>query len=131
MLGRFLILLCLLALAPLHAWAADARPWAALSPAERAALAPLAQHWDRLQVEQQQRLLGVARRFPGLTPQQRQRLHARLLDWTRLTPEQLHAAHQNLSRIQTLSEADQARIRQRWLDALCHEFDPPAGAARP
>lgn len=120
-----LVLLLSLGLASCLAQAADTRPWSALSSQERTALAPLAQDWDRFPAEQQARLLAVARHYPALSPQQQELMHKRLKSWSRLTSEQRRAARQNLSRIQTLSQEDQARIKQRWLDALCKEFTPP------
>jgi hypothetical protein len=108
---------------------AGQHPWGALSPAERTALAPLAQDWEKFPAIQQERLLGVAKRYPSLTPQQQQLLQKRLRAWSRLTPEQRQAARQNLSRIQTLPAEDQAKIKQRWLDALCKEFSPQGGDA--
>ena len=104
--------------------ASDQRSWSNLTGQERAALAPLAADWDRFPADQQQRLLLVAKRYPSLTPQQQHLLQKRLRSWSKLTPEQRQAARQNLSRIQTLPETDQAKIKQRWLDALCKEFDP-------
>lgn len=101
---------------------AGQRPWAELTPAERTALAPLANDWNTFPATQQERLMGVAKRYPSLTPQQQQLLQKRLRAWSRLTPEQRQAARQNLSRIQTLPQEDQAKIKQRWLDALCKEF---------
>lgn len=124
--NRFLILGVFLAWAAAGAWADAPRAWSELSPQERSALAPLAPDWQHFPAEQQRRLLQVAQRYPSLTPQQQLLLQKRLRAWSRLTPEQRQAARQNLSRIQTLPEADQAKIKQRWLDALCKEFDPRA-----
>lgn len=121
-LGLAIALMANIALAGQH-------PWSGLSAAERKALAPLAGDWDRFPALQQERLLAVAKRYPTLTPQQQQLLQKRLRSWSRLTPEQRQTARQNLSRIQTLPEEDQAKIKQRWLDALCKEFSPPDGDA--
>lgn len=120
LLGACLALVIDLALAGQH-------PWSSLSPAERSALAPLAGDWHRLPEVQQERLLAVARHYPSLPPGQQQLLQKRLRAWAQLTPEQRQAARQNLSRIQTLPVEDQAKIKQRWLDALCKEFSPPGG----
>ena len=106
---------------------ASQRSWSELTPAERTALAPLAQDWNTFPAMQQERLLEVAKRYPTLTPQQQQLLQKRLRAWSHLTPEQRQAARQNLSRIQTLPQEDQAKIKQRWLDALCKEFSPQGG----
>ena len=108
---------------------AGQHPWAGLSSAEKTALAPLANDWNKFPEIQQERLLAVAKHYPDLTPQQQQLLHKRLRSWSHLTPEQRQAARQNLSRIKTLSPEDQAKIKQRWLDALCHEFSPQGGDA--
>ncbi|MCP5278269.1 MAG: DUF3106 domain-containing protein [Thiobacillus sp.] len=108
---------------------AGQHPWSGLSTAERSALAPLASDWNLFPGVQQERLLAVARHYPTLSPQQQLLLQKRLRAWSRLTPEQRQAARQNLSRIQTLPAEDQAKIKQRWLDALCKEFSPPGGDA--
>ncbi|MEW5770672.1 MAG: DUF3106 domain-containing protein [Pseudomonadota bacterium] len=125
---RGLLILSLLCAAGL-ALAGEPRPWSQLTPQERAALAPLASEWHTLPVPQQEKLLQVAHRFASLPPNRQQLLHRRLRAWAHLTTEQRQAARQNLSRIQTLPAADQKKIKQRWLDALCDEY--PAQATAP
>lgn len=108
--------------------AGDSRPWAQLSAPERTALAPLASSWDTMPASQREKLLGVARGYPHLSPQQQRLLHSRLRTWSSLSSEERQIARDNYRKIQALPPADQARIRQQWLDSLCQEFGRPGQA---
>jgi hypothetical protein len=108
--------------------AAESRPWARLSAPEQAALAPLASAWDAMPPGQRAKLLNVARGYPKLAPQQQRLLHSRLRSWAGLSSEERQIARDNYRKIQALPQADQARIRQQWLDSLCQEFGGPGQA---
>jgi hypothetical protein len=126
---RLLILGLCLGLAAGAVLAESPNSWSSLTPGEQAALSPLAQDWNRFPAQQQERLRLVAKHYPELTPEQQALLKKRLRAWSGLTSEQRQTARQNLRRIQTLPLEDQAKIKQRWLDALCTEFTPLGGDA--
>jgi hypothetical protein len=117
-------------MAPQFVLADTQRTWAQLTQQQQRALAPLEKEWGSYPAQQQTHLLLVAKRFPSLPPDEQRLLQKRLRTWSQLTPQQRHAARQNLQRIQTLPADDQEKIKQRWLDALCKEFDAPKHATQ-
>ena len=50
-------------------FAADSVDWAALTPAQREVLAPMAQQWASLPSEDQQRFSAMATRLPKMPPE--------------------------------------------------------------
>lgn len=62
--------------------------WAQLSPAQRAALAPLQRDWDRLGPDHRQKWLELAARYPKMPEGERARMQARMADWARLSPQE-------------------------------------------
>ena len=77
------------------AWAAGPAPsagWAALTPAQRQALAPLERDWGSIDAQRRAKWLDVANRFPTMPAEDRERLHARMAEWARLTPAERSTA---------------------------------------
>jgi hypothetical protein len=68
--------------------------WAELSPANKAALAPLASQWDQLDPPRKQKWLGIAQRYPKMPPAQQERVHQQMGAWASLTPEQRRIARE-------------------------------------
>lgn len=86
------------------------KTWAALTPAQRAALAPLQEDWDRLAPIRRQKWLDIAARYPRMSEGDRARLQNRMADWARLSPEQRGQARLRFQQAQKLSpEERQAR----------------------
>ena len=71
--------------------------WVDLSPAEQAALRPLAANWDGIGVGQKRKWQSVAQDFAKLPAAQQAKMHARMTDWTALSPQQRAAARQNFA----------------------------------
>ncbi len=64
----------------------QAPTWAALSPAQRAALAPLRQDWATIDAARKQKWIEVSQKFPTLSPPERERIQQRMAEWARMTP---------------------------------------------
>ena len=87
--------------------AVNARPWAELTAAQHAALAPLQRDWASIDGVRQQKWLELAARFPAMPAAERARIQQRMVQWASLTP-----AKRNQVRLQFL-EAKQLPAEQR------------------
>lgn len=72
--------------------AASELAWAALSPAQRAALLPLQSQWNSIEDGRKRKWLDIAARYPRMTAEQQQRLRDRMAEWAAMTPTQRNAA---------------------------------------
>ncbi|MGK5023939.1 DUF3106 domain-containing protein [Janthinobacterium sp. RB2R34] len=72
--------------------------WANLSPAQQAALQPLAGEWNKLEAPRKQKWLDIANRFASMKPDEQARVHERMRDWIKLTPEQRRTVRENYAR---------------------------------
>lgn len=92
-----------------------ARPaWKDLTPAQREALAPLAEQWDTYDRDRKLKWLEVAKKYPQLTPEGRQRLHERMEAFAKLTPEQRRTARTNFQRAYELPMEQRQSLIQRY-----------------
>lgn len=92
---------------------AAAPAWRALTPTQRAALAPMDGQWDILPGIQRDRLLETAKHYPSMTPEQKKRYHDRLKKWSQLTPGQREAARKRYREFKKLPAKERERIRQK------------------
>jgi Protein of unknown function (DUF3106) len=81
-----------LALALGPGWATASGEWAALTQAQKQALAPLERDWPSIDGPRRAKWLEVAARFPTMAPDERARLQARMAEWTRMTPAERSSA---------------------------------------
>lgn len=94
------------------AWAEAQGPsWAALTPAQRQALAPLQRDWNTLDASRRDKWLEVAARFPKMPADERQRLQARMAEWARMTPAQRASARQQFQEVKRLPAEER---QERW-----------------
>ena len=85
--------------------------WAELTPAQRAALAPLQQEWNTLGPENRAKWLQVAARYPGMSEAERVRMQARMEAWSRLSPQERGQARLRYQQAQTVPPQER---RERW-----------------
>jgi len=85
--------------------------WSELSPAQRQALAPLANDWDSIDGRGKERWLGVAGRFPQMPPEEQARANQRMGEWARMTPQQRTQARINF---QDARELPRQEREERW-----------------
>jgi Protein of unknown function (DUF3106) len=86
--------------------------WAALTPGQQRALAPLKKSWATMSVPQQQRWLRTTERFQAMPYQAQRRAHARMEQWARLTPQQ--RAQARLKFQQAKSKLSDRQRYKRW-----------------
>jgi hypothetical protein len=117
--------------------------WKELSPAQREALAPLANDWDGLERSRKLKWLDVANKYPQLSPEGQKRLHERMLEFVKLTPEQRNTARTNFQRAYELPMEQRQSLVQQYqelppekkqalADKAAKKADPPRrGASKP
>jgi hypothetical protein len=67
---------------------ADRLAWSKLTPAQQAALEPLAREWASIDGNRKQKWLEIAERLPRMSAAERARMQTRMAEWTRMTPQQ-------------------------------------------
>ncbi|MGH8849906.1 MAG: DUF3106 domain-containing protein [Casimicrobiaceae bacterium] len=88
--------------------------WAELSPANQAALAPLASQWDQLDGQRKRKWLGIAERYPNMPPAQRQRVQRQMGVWVNLTPDQRRSARERFKSFKQLPPDKRREVREKW-----------------
>ena len=118
---------------------AEGPSWNSLSPAQRAALAPLQRDWNSIDASGKQRWLEVAARLPSMPPDERARMQERMSDWTRLTPQERGRARLQFQEARQMSpqerqsrwEAYQALTPERREELARHGTPPPPRRSPP
>lgn len=85
--------------------------WTELSPAQRAALAPLQAHWSSFDGERKAKWIAVADRFPAMSAPERERVQARIAQWAAMSPQERGRARQNYQELRRLSPNER---QARW-----------------
>jgi hypothetical protein len=80
--------------------------WTELTPAQQAALQPLAAEWDRLDSPRKKKWLELGSKFASLKPDQQARLQERMREWAKLTPDQRRVARESYSRAKKLNPSE-------------------------
>jgi Protein of unknown function (DUF3106) len=84
--------------------------WAALTPTQQQALAPLQRDWSSIPVEPKRKWLEVAGRLPNMSAAERVRVQERMAEWSRMKPAERAQARVQFQEVRRLSpEERQAR----------------------
>jgi hypothetical protein len=85
--------------------------WAALTPAQQQALAPLQRDWSSIPVEPKRKWLEVAGRLSNMSGEERARVQERMAEWSRMTPAQRAQARVQFQEVRRLSSEER---QTRW-----------------
>lgn len=85
--------------------------WSELSPAQQAALAPLAADWALIDRNRKEKWLEVAARFPAMPAAERERVLERMAPWANMTPTERGQARLKFQEARQLSPDDRSA---RW-----------------
>ncbi|MEF7614090.1 DUF3106 domain-containing protein [Aquincola sp. MAHUQ-54] len=99
----------------------EGMPWSRLTPAQRAALAPLADEWGGIEASRQQKWLEIATRFPRMSQEERSRMQQRMNEWAKLSPRERGQARVNFQEARQLSPAAERQARWESYQALPEE----------
>jgi hypothetical protein len=83
-----------------------AETWAQLSPAQQAALKPLAASWANLTEGHKRKWIAVSANFAQFSPEDKTKLHSRMTDWAGLSAKQREQARINFAQTKTLTPSD-------------------------
>jgi hypothetical protein len=85
--------------------------WSALSPAQKAALAPLQRDWAQFDADRKMRWLQLAQKYESMSPSERQRVQTRMTEWSRLTPEERSRARSQYQQAREFGARDK---QENW-----------------
>lgn len=103
-----------IAKAPLVATKPD---WSELTPAQQAALGPLAPAWVGISEAQKRKWIALSHNYPSLSPAERETLHGRMTEWAALSPAQRNQARINFTQTKNLS-TDEKKAQWEAYQAL-------------
>lgn len=85
--------------------------WNTLTPAQKIALAPIADEWDKADGVRKQKWLEIANRFASMKPDEQARVHERMRDLFTMTPEQRRVVRENYTRAKKI---DPSQKSEQW-----------------
>lgn len=92
----------------------DQPNWSALTPEQKAILAPLASEWRELNAFRRKKWLGIAQRYPTMSPAEQASVQRNMQEWARLAPEERKAAREKYKTLKRVSPEAQQTVRQKW-----------------
>ncbi|TYT23144.1 DUF3106 domain-containing protein [Luteimonas viscosa] len=119
--SRTLLLVLVLATAPLAAFAQSSAPaaplpsWEQLTPAQRELLlAPVRERWNDSPPGKRQHMLEHAQRWQAMTPEQRRHARHGMKRWRDMPPEKREQARALFEHTRGLPEAERKAMIARW-----------------
>ena len=85
--------------------------WASLTPAQKIALAPIADKWDPADSVRKQKWLEIANRFASMKPDEQARVHERMRDLFEMSPEERRVVRENYTRAKKI---DPSQKSEQW-----------------
>jgi len=88
--------------------------WTALTPEQKAILAPLQQEWAEMDAFRRKKWLGIAQRYPTLSPTEQASQQRNMREWARLAPEERKTARQKYQSLRRFSPEERQVVKQKW-----------------
>jgi hypothetical protein len=88
--------------------------WSALTPEQKAILAPLAKEWNEMDAFRRKKWLGIAQRYPGMSPTEQASMQRNMKEWARLAPEERKAAREKYKTLKKAAPEERQAVRQKW-----------------
>jgi Protein of unknown function (DUF3106) len=89
--------------------------WQELSPAQQAALRPLAGSWAGMPPAQKRKWIRISQNFAANPPAEKEKLHSHMTEWAALTPQQRTQARLNFAETRALTDGLTPEQRQtQW-----------------
>lgn len=92
----------------------DQPQWAALTPEQKAILAPLASEWQGMDTFRRKKWLGIAQRYPAMSPAEQASVQKNMQEWARLAPEERKAAREKFKTLKKVSPEARQEVKQKW-----------------
>ena len=91
--------------------------WKALTPKQKAILAPLEEDWPNMERFRRKKWLEIAARYPKLSETEQERIQERMQAWSSLTPAQRQMARDRFRELSQQTNAEErAALAQKWAD---------------
>lgn len=94
--------------------------WRSLTPAQQAALQPLAGKWATLGEGQKRKWIAISANYSSLAPAEQAKLHSRMTEWVSLSPQQRAQARLNFAQTKQLTASQKAETWSAY-NALSNE----------
>ncbi|GAB1392421.1 hypothetical protein MASR1M60_05840 [Rhodocyclaceae bacterium] len=88
--------------------------WVALTPDQKAILAPLEQEWGEMDAFRRKKWLGIASRFPDMSPEEQTGIKRNIREWARLAPEERKIAREKYKSLKRIAPDKRRIVRQKW-----------------
>ncbi len=85
--------------------------WSELTPAQQAALRPLASSWGGLNDAHKRKWISLSANFPQLQPTEQTKMHARMVQWAALSPREREQARLNFAETK---QVDPQKKNEQW-----------------
>ena len=88
--------------------------WNSLTPAQKVALAPIADEWDQADGVRKLKWLDIANRFASMKPDEQTRVHARMRDLFKMTPEERRVVRENYTRSKKIGPSQKSEEWEKY-----------------
>jgi hypothetical protein len=88
--------------------------WVALTPDQKAVLAPLEKEWGEMDAFRRKKWLGIANRFNDMPPEEQASILRNIREWVRLAPEERKIAREKYKALKRITPDERRLVRQRW-----------------
>jgi hypothetical protein len=88
--------------------------WVALTPDQKAILAPLEKEWGQMDAFRRKKWLGIANRFPDMTAEEQASILRNIRQWARLAPEERKIAREKYKSLKRITPDERRLVRQKW-----------------
>jgi hypothetical protein len=88
--------------------------WIALTPEQRAILAPLEKEWGEMDAFRRKKWIGIAQRFPEMTTTEQASMQRNMREWARMAPEERRIAREKYQTLRRVSPEERQFVRHKW-----------------
>jgi len=88
--------------------------WVALTPDQKAILAPLEKEWGEMDAFRRKKWLGIVSRFPDMSAEEQASIQRNIHAWARLAPEERKIAREKYKSLKRITPDERRIVRQKW-----------------
>jgi hypothetical protein len=88
--------------------------WTALTPEQKAILAPLQKEWGEMDAFRRKKWIGIAERFPAMSPAEQASMQRNMREWARLAPEERKIAREKYKSLKKIAPEQRQVVKQKW-----------------
>ena len=88
--------------------------WVALTPEQKAILAPLEKDWGEMDAFRRKKWLGIAQRYPAMSPVEQASMQRNMREWVRLAPEERKIAREKYKTLRKFAPEERQVVKQKW-----------------